>query len=611
MPTGYAGEGKTYSKKEGRWVKKETEKAFDYENVNPDSAGLLISFFRYYPDYFADLCRSETATYGLELPQRLMLRIDARYKDTYITGCRGLTKTYIKLLGKMIKGMLYPGIIMRYAAPNQKQAAALAAQAFHQIEKDYPLIAAHWQIRNDRQDMFRISTIYGSEFSMYAPRGDNCSETIAEEIGQEGKDGFDMESYERNILPTCRLDRMVNQEADPYHINQQHSHISNACSKQNKAYTVHRAAVLKAMLYGDEGDGYVIDFSWITALMGGLRNINYIKDMKSKLTANDWLREMCAIYTGSNANPMIEDETLAKSKKIMVMEEKHSGNPEDIYIVAHDVSYAAGAKNAECADVVLKLTKYDDINRRDKYRKQVVYVDSYPPPASAYLQAQKLKELWLRYCLDGGNTTYLVIDAQAFGSEIVEELMKPTTDGTPPLSCINHLLYQSLEQPNALPVIYPIKAGTRGVRDEDGEMIQYAQMEFERGYVELLTGNVLDGIEAYKDYHGIKDNFADRKIKIPYDKTDLLCQQIANLQAEVSGTTLKEKRKSKAIQRDIWSALKYALRMAKILEAEMKNEKYKAQSSWAAVISGELSIQQAMPTVKNTRANLLSLRKMR
>lgn len=612
MPSGYAGEGKRYSKKLGKWVAKEKTQAFDYDGINQKSAALMISFFRFYPDYFADLCRSEDAKYKLQLPQRLMLRIDARYRDTYITGARGLTKTYIKLLGKMIKGILYPGIRIRYSAPNQKQAAQLATQAFHQIESDYPLIATHWAIRNDRADMFRITTSYGSEFTMYAPRGDNSSEVVAEEIGAEGSDGFDMEKYEQDILPTCRLTRMVNQKVDRTCLNLQHTHISNACSRQNRAYTVHRNKVMKAMLFGDMYDGYVIDFSWITALMGNLRDINYIKDQKSTLTAVSWLREMCARYTGTDENPMVSDEILARSKKLMVMEETHCGDLDAIYIVSHDVSYADGRRNAKCADVVLKLTRFNSQSKRDKYRKQLVYCESFNPPATDYLQAQKLKRRWVGYCRDGGKITPLVNDTAAYGTAVVEELIKPSVDGTPNLRTMNNSpLFEHIEQPNALPVIYPLKAGTRGSTDADADMIIYAQSEFEQGNIELLTTNVLDGVEAYKNLHGIKDNYADAKIAIPYKNTELLCQQIANLKTEVSGLTLKEKRKSQAIQRDLWSALKYALRMAQILESDLKKEKYKAKSSWAELIekyqNGGATINA--PKVHDARSNLLSLRR--
>ena len=86
---------------------------------------------------------------------------------------------------------------MRYAAPNQKQAASLAAQAHHEVERNYPILGTIWKIKNDRSDMFRMETNYGSEFGMYSPRGDNSSQTIAEEMAQEGSkdDTFDMEKY--------------------------------------------------------------------------------------------------------------------------------------------------------------------------------------------------------------------------------------------------------------------------------------------------------------------------------------------------------------------------------------------------------------------------------
>lgn len=603
MPT-----GKTYSKKLGRWVNKETEKSFDYDAINQSSSAFMISFFRWYPDYFADLCRSEDARYRLELPQRMMLRIIARYRNVYITGVRGLTKTYCLLLGRMIKGILWPGVIMRYCAPNMKQAAALATQAFHQIEKDYPIIASHWQIRHDSQDSFLITSIYGSEFGMYSPRGDNNSETDAEEIGQEGNEPFDMRRYEEDVLPACRIVRTINGLPDPYCIQQQHIHISNACRKQNPAYYKHRAACLKEMQTGEKYEGYCIDLSWKTALLCNLRNIPYIKDQRARLTEAAWKREMCGLYTGESDNPLITDEKLTLSRRNPLMEAKHCGDSHVIYIVSHDVSYVDDAKNAKCADVVVKLTQFEDLERRDKFRKQVVFVDSYPPPKTDYLQAQKVRALWERFCLDGGQTTYLVVDAQAYGTGVVEELMKPTEDGQPSLCCVNHMAFQAIEQPGSLPVIYPMKATTRGGLDADADMISYAQIAFEHEDVELLVPNVIDGVEAYKAAHRIKDARYDAQISLPYRQTELLCQQISNLQTEVSGLTMKEKRKSKAIQRDIWSALKYALRMAQKIESDDRREKYGAKSSWGEKIE---EIKRKGPVFRGgqgNRANVLAMR---
>ncbi len=611
MPTGYAGEGMRFSKIQGKWLKAEKSRAFEYDGIDKKSAAFVVSFFRWYPDYFADLCRSPDAQYKLQFPQRLMIRTFARYRETFVTGSRGLTKTYTIVLAKMIEGLLYPGEIMLYTAPDQKQAAKLATQAFHQIEKDYPIIAKSWNIKNDRPEMFRIVTNYGSEFTMYSPRGDNSSQTIAEEIGQESPP-FDMPKYEKDVRGTCRLERQVNQLPDRTHIDNKHSHITNACSRQNPAYNKYRHDALEAMVTSDNlFEGFVLDIPWEVSVLFNVRSINYMRDQRSKLSAEDWQREMCAHYTGSSENPVVPDEILARSKKIGVVEFEHCGDPEAIYIVAHDVSYADGRKNAKCADIVMKLTKFASVNRRDKYRKQVVFADNYPPPPTAYEQARRVRHLWEKFCLDGGETTYLLIDAQAYGTGVVEELMKPSTDGTKPLCTIDHSAFVDIEAPDALPVIYSMKS-TRGGANPEGEMIEVAQNEFEKGYVELPTTNVLDGVDAYKAFHNIKDNNSDARIAEPYSNVALLCTQIANLETKISGVTRKEVRKSPAIQRDLWSALKYAIWLAVKLEAELSRQNYQRKSSWREVIEKRdlVSTGRHGVSLTDVRSHLLSLRKV-
>lgn len=587
MPTGYAGEGKTYSKKLGRWLKKETTQAFDYQNVNTDSVALLINFFRWYPDYFCDLFRAPDAKYQLELPQRIMLRIMARYRKVYITAVRGATKTFTVVLSAMIEGVLFPGQKIRYCAPNQKQAASLATKAFHQIEQCYPIIANMWSVRNDRDDMFRIEiSSTGSEFTMYTTRGDTTGAVIGEECGQEGKYPFDIEDFLENISPTVRDNRMVNQKIDKIHINKKFQYIGNATSKSHKAYTNLRSGCLKNMLFSSNRyEGFILDFSWITALMGNIRDIQYINDQKEELLPLQWLREMCARYTGSGENPLISDEDLARSRKLMSMENRHCGDKNCIYIVSHDVASEDSSKNAKCADVVIKLTKYGTVERRDKYEKQVIYADSYAPPKSGFLQAKRVKELYLKFCLPEGNTTYLVIDTRSYGKDIIEELMKPTIDGTKPLCCYNHMKYVENEQAGALAVMYPMMAGTLGTLDPDADMVEYAQKEFDQGNVKLLTSAIMDGVEQYKRRHNIKDNSADAIIIKPYRATDELVKQIQNLVTKTSGLTNKEERRSKAVQRDIWSALKYGLRFAQKLEQKLKEETYKRKSSWTDIIA--------------------------
>lgn len=615
MPAYRSGESRTLVKSTGKWVKNKKERAFDYDKINKKSWALLISFFRFYPDFMLDLLRAKNAEYGLELVQRIMLRVQARYGLTYITGCRGLTKTFITVAGKMIDGVLFPRIKTRYYAPSQKQSAKLASQAYASIAQCYPILASCWTVNNDRAEMFYMTTPNNSEFAMYAPRGDNFHTVVGEEIAQEGEGGFDFDTFESDITKGHRLVRSVNGKEDRTCIQLKQNYISNASSQNNKAFSVYRAAALEAMIKGDKYEGFCMDVSWKTALLCNLRTIAYYKKEKKTTSPEVWAREMEVKYGGSSENPMIADETLARSRKLTCAEFEHCGDPNAIYAVCYDVADEDGQNNAKCGLVVWKFTEFTTVAKRDKYKAQAVYVDSFAPPKTAYEHAQKLKPIWARYCRDGGQTTYLVIDAQGgHGKPIIEELMKPTTDGSRPLACIDGY-HADLEQPNAVRCIYPMKAGTRGTADPDGDMIEYAQIEFEQGNVELLIPRVLDGIEQYKLKHNIKDNSADSKIVVPYKKTEELCGQIKNLQKVASGQTVKEVRKTNRVPRDIWSAGKYGLRIKQKLEAKLAQKNNGGgKSSWDSEIERYKNGQMptAIPHNQNSdRARLISMRTTR
>ena len=163
-----------------------------------------------------------------------------------------------------------------------------------------------------------------------------------------------------------------------------------------------------------------------------------------------------------------------------------------------------------------------------------------------------------------------------------------------------------------MPVIYPLKATRAGGTDDEGQMIRYLQREWEQGNVEIPTTNVLDGLECYKKFHGIKDTYQDGKIAQVYKQTEGWCEEIQNLQVKPSGTSIKEERKSKAKQRDRHSAAKYGLRFISLLEDKLVKETYKAKSSWSEEIerfNNEDGYGYMASKTSGARTSLLALRK--
>jgi hypothetical protein len=575
--------GKKYSKNERKWVDIETERKIDYDAIANQAAAILLEYWRLYPDRLLALCEADTPDYRMTPIQCLMIRAECREQRIFITGGRGSTKSYVGLASRLLMGKLYPGITLPYYGPSLKQTIKIARDAFTALQKNYPLLCDGWFERNITTDRFLIETKYHSVIEVGVMRGGNASAVFAEEVAQEeAGEQFDHEKFRAVVLPAVRVQRMVNNEPDEWFPNTQKCYVTSAGRKQNESFN-YRNETHKMMMKGDRA--FCVDIPASVAVLNSIRTLDWYNEMKRELTPEEWLREMESIWTGTCENPVIRDSTLAESKNLLFMEDRHCGDPNVTYIIGYDVSYAEGAKNAKCATTVLKLEEQDDPYKKGHLLKSVVYVLNEPPPAEGLqVQARRLKDRWYRFCLEGGNPTYLVVDARQYGQGVVEELHKDLGDGLPPLCCIDHELY-NMERDGALPVIYPLSAtGRTGDKDSDGDMIRYCELEWEQRNVRLLTSNINEGVMAYKRVHKIKDDHLDAIIAIPYRNTRDLAGQIANLKKEVAGAGVREKRLSKAIQRDMWSSTKYAMWYAKQIEYKILMNSNMRQNDWQKFI---------------------------
>lgn len=567
-----------------------------YEHLGEGWA-FIISFMRWFPDFIQDILRGEDADYELTIIQRVIMRAKARYQYVDVTGCRGLTKSYCSINEELDELVLYPGVNTAYFGPSFKQTAKIGSKTFQQIQKDYPALASHFEIAADSTDRFELTTAYNSDFNIAAFRGNNIHKVVAEESAQENMPRFDWEDYKRVVLPSVRLTYMVNGRRDPVYIRFKQHSITSAGRRQNNSYET-RCRHLRMMERGESA--FVMDVPFDVPLLCQMRPVGWAEGLKGELTPDEWAREMESRYTGTDQNPVVSDTNLTESRSLMCMEEHHCckdyGNtmdPKDVfYIVGYDVSYADGSDNAKCACVVIKCTKQQEWLKRDKYLKQTVWIDDWAP-RTAMEQARRLKQIWYRYCYEG-HYAYIAIDAWQYGTSVLQALMMDLGDGLDSLCVLDHAQFTEYEMPNAIPVIYPIKAGGPGTTDPDAEMIRNAEVQFDNRNVQLLTSNYNTGMEAYKKKHHIKDDRNDYAIYVPYKKTNELVGQIQNLKKQQTATGVSEKRISNRIQRDSWSALKYALRLAQKLERTYL-QKQQRHSDWDDVLkqyeSGNINAQ--------------------
>ena len=588
---------KYYDRNKHKWVDRPKTRARDL-SLLPDEWGLLISYWRWYPDKFLDLFESPNAMYGLSIIARVNIRAVCRYSDTYIDGGRGTLKSFSHFLANLCMMVLYPGIKLQYYGPNTKQTALIISDAWTTVQQNYPAFCDYFTVMSNTEGRFILSTKFGSLFSVENFRGLNaggvtCEEFAQEEVGNK----FDHEYYRKVISPAIRIVRKVNKVRDPFFPQIQHHYVTNPSRKTNEAYTV-RETMVKAMRE-DPKSAFTISWPGVVAVLLGVRDMTWYKTQKRDLTPEEWTREMECVWTGSTENPIIRDSARHEASDLVLMEERGCGKEDVIYVIGYDVSYADGAKNAMCATAVVKCEKQKGMFQADRYKKSLVYVFDNPPPRDAAMQARQLKETFRRYA-QGGSRCYIAIDSWQYGKGVLEDLHKDLNDGLPPLCTVNHE-FPELERNGALPVIYAVKAtsqgGVTGLHDPDAEMVRYMELEFEHGNMRLLTGNVYEGVAAYKKIHGIKDDDMNGRIAIPYIKTKEMCEQIANLVKKPMGVTIKEQRITTHIQRDMWSAFKYACRWISKLEYQELAISFERTNEWENEYK---SAQKRLDTVRGT-----------
>ena len=281
--------GKTYSKSQHKWVDTDKERKQNYDAYDADACALLVSYWRWYPDKFLDLIESENSDYSLELIQRVNLRAFCRYQNVFVTGSRGTTKTYAVFLSDLVKGVLWPGIQQAYYGPSLKQTADICAKTWKQIEKNYPMLAAMWNVVSMSSDRFVLETKFGSRISITAMRGDNIHCVTAEEAAQEETgQQFDYDQFEAVVTPAVRLLRMVGKKPDINFPQNQFQYITSAGSQQNRAFEK-RLSAYKEMREGKSA--FAIDIPSAVSVVSGIRTISWLRKLKGDLTPDKYLRE--------------------------------------------------------------------------------------------------------------------------------------------------------------------------------------------------------------------------------------------------------------------------------------------------------------------------------
>ena len=92
-----------------------------------------IAFYREYPDLFVDAIKGPDSTFKFRFTQRIFLRCIMRHRYVYCTFTRGFSKSFLAIMGLMLKAVLFPGSKVFVTTGGKEQAASITVAKIEEI----------------------------------------------------------------------------------------------------------------------------------------------------------------------------------------------------------------------------------------------------------------------------------------------------------------------------------------------------------------------------------------------------------------------------------------------------------------------------------------------
>lgn len=520
-------------------------------------------YWKAYPDRFIDMIRPADCRISLYFYQRMMLRILFRYREVYFTFTRGTAKSFTQILALYLKCIMFPQLNLFICAPGKEQAAKISRENIENIWNFFPILKDEVKKARFEKDYVILYFHNGSRLDVVqvenSSRGGRRHGGAVEEIVEMDSKRDELNSV---VIPMMANDRIAMCKGkDPSEQHKFQFYVTTAGTRQSFAYEKMKE-IMQAMVEGKSA--FCIGAGYELACMHGQLDIDFIHELKLKPTFNplSFAREYESSWTGSSENSLVQIDSLTKCRALTKPEFKSSldkteKEKEAFYVLAYDVARAEGKANASCALVVLKCIPRSD----GTYSKHVVNIFSFE--GTHFLkQARFLKRKVVEF-----DARMLVVDVNGLGKGLVDQLVLEI-DENPPYSVVNDDRYDKYKTDDSIPMIYGVSSNTKDQKASDIHRVFVNYIE--RQDVKLLVSESYARQEKFKNDKKLDDSERSARVFLPFTMTDLLFDEVMNLEQEQVGNQMKVKQISKQINKDKFSALEYGLFY--IYQLEMKNQ---------------------------------------
>lgn len=537
--------------------KKETSVS-SFETLKPHFRK-FASYYRVYPDKFIDLISPPDSKISLFFYQRMMLRILFRFQTTYFTMTRGSAKSFTQVLGLYLKCIMFGGIHLFIAAPTKMQAANISQENIEKIWEYFPLLEKEVKKVYFNKDSTKLIFHNGSKLDVVqvaqSARGGRRNGGSVEEIVDE--------SMKADVLSEVVLPMMANNRltsgghgVDPHENHKSVAYVTTAGNRQSFAFEK-LMEVAKQMAQGKSS--FILGAGYELPVMHGQLDLDYIISLKESDTFNPlgFTREYESNWTGSSDKSLVSFEDVNECRVLDKAEEKNM-DKNALYVLSYDVARAEGLANANSALVVLKLLPRGD----GTYIKHLVNIYSFE--GTHFLDQAK----FLKQKVNLFKASALVVDINGLGRGLVDYLVTEI-DENPAYSVTNDDRYNAYKTPNSVPILFAMNSSNKETRSSDIHNL----------FINLISNHRVKLLVSQSQAKNSMGNTRDAEKAVqglmPFTMTDLLVEEIMNLEYKASGNDTQVKQISKSITKDKFSALEYALMYSNL--EEKKNQRRKRE----------------------------------
>lgn len=527
----------------------------------------LISFWKFYPDYFYDMIKEKDGKFKFDVDQRVYMRVLARFPETYVCVTRGYGKTLMGLMEKYAKACLYPGIKLTFVAETQQSSVDIWRPKHDEIMKFFPYMKSCIKSVSFQKDRGKVVWVNGSELDNFGVRngvmGQRRHQGSVEEDNLITK-----KTYDNAVLPVFDIARNAGGVSpDPEELNGFLPKFTTSGFKNSDAFSNLKNSMSR-MRSLNGGFAYTAD--WAIMCHFGRQTRRRIESRRESMSLTEFKQNYLCSWLGNDEGALINISKLMEARQNKTLElsydpvyyKKRVSLPE--YIIGIDISRKAHNRTAIVVGKI-KQNKNNRISRID-------IVDIITPPYNLPYNEQAIiiKKIFYKYGGDFDITKSRVkaisIDANSWGRGTIEELVKEhidpdTSEILESLGTINTDDIPAVR--DAPKIIYAVEATSK----TNPEIIMSFVNYFEEKKVKLFS--TMDSIEKKMTIQELED------YELLAMQTSEFINEVANIRLldKTNTKNLQIEQVKKSIDKDRYSAMAYMFYYIKMfIDIPSKND---------------------------------------